>query len=454
MSLSFRARVEQARRDQELHFASLLPEQLIDKLLGAARDQWQGWVYRPAIVVWCFLAQTLSADHGCRETVAKLIAHLVSRGRKPCSPENGAYCTARDQLPEEFCHDLIGATSADVSAAVPQEWRWLGRRVCVVDGSTATMADTEENRAEYTQPPGQKRGCGFPILRFVVVFCLASGVALEMALGKYEGKQTGENSLFRSIDSVLASGDVLLADRYFSGWFDIALRTQRGIDVVVRKHQLRDTDFRRGRRLGKDDQLVTWPKPARPAWMEQSVYDALPDELTVREVRVRVDTPGFRVQELIVVTTLLDPFEVSRADLADLFRQRWQAELHLRSLKTVMQMDHLRCKAPHRVRNELRMHLVAYNLIRGVMVEAARRNHARPAQISFKGTMQTVNQFLPVLNQQRDVLQWIEALLGCIASHIVGNRPDRVEPRVRKRRPKKYKLMTKPRAEYKKAYGK
>jgi hypothetical protein len=311
------------------------------------------------------------------------------------------------------------------------------------------MADTAANRAEYPQVPGQKPGCGFPILRFIVIVCLATGVALEMALGKYEGKQTGEGSLFRGIADVLKPNVVLLADRCFSEWFDIVLQMRRGVDVVVRKHQKRHTDFRRGQRLGHDDHLFTWRIPKRPEWMDQDTYDSLPSHVTLREIRVVAATPGFRTQVVIVVTTLTDAETYHHDALASLYRQRWQAELHLRSLKTIMQMDHLRCKEPHRVRNELRMHLVAYNLIREVIAEAARCAGTEPWHLSFKGAMQTLNHFLPQLSSATSTDDWIAGLLQAIATHDVGNRPGRVEPRVRKRRPKPYPLMTKPRPDYK-----
>lgn len=449
MSSSLRARVEEGRRNSGLYFASLLSEQLIDELLGKARAGWQGWIYRPAVVVWCFLAQVLSPDHSCRETVARLNAHRLANGQRPCSPETNAYCDARDQLPETLCHQLVRVTGERVSRAASEAWRWQGRRVRVVDGSTVTMPDAEANRVEYSQAPGQKPGCGFPILRFVAVFCLATGVALELAMGPYRGKKTGENSLFRTISAVLEPGDVLLADRYFAGWIDIALLVARGIDVVVRKHQLRATDFRRGQRLGKDDHLVVWTKPPRANRIDQETYDGLPASLTLREVRVRVTTRGFRPKEILVVTTLTNDLDYTHPALADLYRRRWEAELNLRSLKTVMQMDHLRCKQPHRVRNELRMHLVAYNLMRELIAEAARAAAVSPCQVSFKGALQTVNQFLPVLLTRIATQDWVDGLLRSIAAHAVGNRPNRCEPRVRKRRPKSYPLMTKPRAAYK-----
>jgi putative transposase len=382
--------------------------------------------------------------------VARLIAWRLAQGLKPCSAETGAYCTAREQIPEEACHQLLRETGRQVDEEAPPEWRWHARRVLDVDGSTATMPDTPANQAEYPQVPGQKRGCGFPIIRFVVVFSLAVGTVLEAALGKYQGKQTGENSLFRTLYSVLREGDVVLADRYFSGWFDIALLQERRVDIVVRKHQLRATDFRTGKHLGPHDHLVRWPKPQRPEWMSPEQYDSLPEELTLREVRVVVEQKGFRTKELIVVTTLLDAEKYSAEEIAILYRRRWQAELNLRSLKIVLQMDHLRCKTPHRVRNEFYMHLVAYNLIRKLMAVAAQAAGREPWTVSFKGALQTIDNLLPLLGTRISTADWCQALLDAIATHDVGDRPDRYEPRVKKRRPKNYKLMREPRASYKK----
>jgi hypothetical protein len=326
--------------------------------------------------------------------------------------------------------------------------------VRVIDGSTITMPDTEANQAEYPQMASQKPGCGFPIARIVVVFSLSVGTVLEAALAKYEGKQTGENSLFRKLHDCLSRGDVVLFDRYFSGWFDLALLLARGADVVVRKHQLRHTDFRKGQRLGAGDHLVCWRKPPRPEWMSRKTRAALPPKLTLREVRVRVTQKGFRTKELVVVTTLLDAEEYPADEIAELYRRRWHAELNLRSLKTVLQMDHLRCKTPHRARNEFFMHLVAYNLIRRVMALAARDAGTCPWQLSFKGALQTVNAFLPMLCSDASLDAWCSAFAAAVATHIVGDRPDRFEPRVKKRRPKEYDLMNKPRAVYKRQMAK
>jgi hypothetical protein len=301
---SFRAAAGAARRDRELYFAALLSEERILEAFGEARALWQGWIYTPAVTVWVFLSQCLSMDHSCREAVSRLVAWRAARGWRPCSAETGAYCLARDDLPESVGHRLVRQTGVDVEQEAPPEWRWRSRLVRVIDGSTITMPDTEPNQAEYPQLRSQQPGCGFPIARIVVVFSLSVGTVLEAALGKYEGKQTGENSMFRSLHGCLAEGDVVLADRYFSGWFDLALLRRRGVDVLVRKHQLRATDFRSGERLGKDDQRVRWTKPARPPWMSPAEYAALPEQLTLREVRVHVRQKGFRTKRLVVVTTL------------------------------------------------------------------------------------------------------------------------------------------------------
>jgi hypothetical protein len=449
MFQSFRNAVATAREHEDLYFAPLLSEKSILKAFAAARLFWQGWIYTPAVTVWVFLAQCLSADHSCRDAVARLIVWRVARGMKPCSAETGGYCTARAALPEEACQQLVRETGNELEKEAPESWLWHGRRVRVLDGSTVTMPDTAENQTEYPQQSTQAPGCGLPIARILVVFSLSVGAVLDAVIGKYKGKQTGENSMFRTLHDRLAEGDIVLADRYFSGWFDIALLDRRGVDALVRKHHLRPSDFRSGVRLGKDDHLISWKKPPRPDWMTPQQYAALPDELVLREVRVRLEQKGFRVRSLVVVTTLTDAETFAAADLAALYRRRWQAELHLRSLKTVLQMDHLRCKTPHCVRNEFWMHLVAYNLIRRVMAVAAFDSGVQPWEVSFKGALQTINRFLPMLaaTPSRDV--WCQAFFNAVATHQVGHRPDRFEPRRVKRRPKPYKLLQQPRHHYK-----
>lgn len=449
MFVSLRGAVMQARRQGDLYFAALLEAQTITEAFGSASSLWQGWIYTPSVTVWVFLSQCLSGDHSCRDAVLRLIAWRTAQGLKPCSAETGAYCTARDAIPETACRELVQHTGREVENQAPTEWLWRGRQVRVVDGATITMPDTPENQAEYPQQRSQRPGCGLPIARIVVIFSLSVGTVLDAAIGQYQGKRTGENSLFRTLHDSLTEGDVVLADRYFSGWYDIALLARRGVDIVVRKHQLRATDFRTGRRLGKDDHIVRVPKPQRPGWMSVEEHATLPEVLELREVRGLVKQKGFRTKTLVGVTTLLDAELYPATDLADLYRRRWQAELHLRSLKIVLQMDHLRCKTPHRVRNEFRMHLLAYNLIRRMMAMAAGEAKVPPWQISFKGTLQSLTHFLPLLGACMPLDAGCQTLIDCIASHVVGRRPDRYEPRRIKRRPKSHDLLMKPRSEYK-----
>ena len=445
---SFRAAVAEARSHENLYFAALLSEDRIEKVLGAAIALWQGWIYTPAVTVWVFLSQCLSPDHSCRDAVAQLIAWRVACGLKPCSAETGAYCTARNSLSEEGIHELVGDTGKQVEEEAPETWLWHGRKVRVVDGSTITMPDTEANQATYPQMKSQKPGCGFPIARILVIFSLSVGTVLEAAIGKYKGKQTGETALFRGLYPVLAEGDVVLVDRYFSGWCDIALLRERGIDIVVRKNQRRPTDFRTGERLGKEDHLVSWSRAPRPEWMSAEEYAELPEKLQLREVRIRVAQKGMRTRSLVVVTTLLDAEQYPPEEIALLYRRRWQAELNLKSIKVILQMDHLRCKTPERVRNEFYMHLVGYNLIRGVMAAAAFQSGKSPWEISFKGALQTLSHFLPVLLANTPTEAWCDALLTAVATHVVGDRPDRFEPRRIKRRRKPYKLLQKHRHLY------
>jgi hypothetical protein len=328
MVVSFRNAVARARRQGDLYFAPLLEAQTISEAFGKSIALWQGWIYTPTVTVWVFLSQCLSGDHSCRDAVARLIAWRTAQGLQPCSADTGAYCTARDALPEKACHELVQRTGHEAEQPAATEWLWRGRRVRVVDGSTITLPDTPENQAEYPQPRSQRPGCGLPIARIVAIFSLSVGTVLDAAMGKYHGKQTGENSLFRTLHDTLAEGDVVLADRCFSGWFDIALLARRGVDLVVRKHQLRATDFRTGHRLGQDDHIVRVPKPPRPEWLSLEEYTALPEALELREVRVYVKQKGFRTKTLVVVTTLTGAELYPADNIADLYRRRWQAEVY------------------------------------------------------------------------------------------------------------------------------
>ena len=432
-----------------LPFADLLPSELITQFLQEQDAQFCDRIYTPLVTLAMFLSQCQDADQSQRQAVARLIAHRVAQGKPACSSNTGAYSKARQRLPEKILAELTRHTGKQLMTKAPAGWSWRGRHVKIVDGSTASMPDTKANQKEYPQMACQKPGIGFPILRFLVIFSLAVGTVLDAAFCPYKGKETSELALFRRLHENINDRDVVLGDRHFCSFFEVAELQRRGADVVLRQHQRRKTDFRRGVQLGRYDHLVIWKKPARPEWMDEETYRQYPDELVMREIRVHIKGQGrkVRTRTITIATTLCDADVYGKADLAELYRMRWQAELNLRSLKTVLQMDVLRCKSPAMVHKEIWAHLLAYNLMRKVMVQAAQEFQIKPWTISFKATLQTLNAFaLPLLTCAKSKLaEVIEGMLLAIARHSVGKRPGRVEPRALKRRPKPYDLLTKPR---------
>jgi hypothetical protein len=337
---------------------------------------------------------------------------------------------------------------------VDKQWLWKSRRVYVYDGSSVSMPDTPENQRDYPQPDTQKPGLGFPLARIAAVFSLACGAVLDLGISRYAGKGQSELGMLRKLWDMFRPGDVMLADRLMCAWTEMVMLKQRGVDSVCRLTSHRTADFRRGERLGKNDHIVKWLKPTKPRSIDRETYDALPEFLMIRECRIQVEQRGFRVRSFVIATTLLDADLFSKDDLAQLFRARWNAELDLRSLKQTLQMDVLRCKTPELVRKEIWTHVLAYNLIRTVMAQAATKHNLEPRSISFKGTVQTLEAFQPLIALQgennaarRRVLY--ERLLDAVAIHRVADRPDRFEPRLRKRRPKHYGYLRKPRRETK-----
>jgi hypothetical protein len=459
----FRQQVQFLRRqfaqDGELPFSDVLSEDLIARALTAIGAFWIDRIYSPLVTLWVFLSQVLSADHSCRAAVARLIAHRVSRGQKPCSAETGAYCQARDRLPEKFFSTVACSVGRDLDARADRRWLWKGRRVYMFDGTTVTMPDTPANQEAYPQVYNQKPGVGFPLARIAAIFSLACGAVLDVGICRYAGKGQSELGMLRTLWNMFQPGDVMLADRLMCAWTEMVMLKQRGVDCVCRLTSHRHADFRRGHRLGQGDHIVKWPKPTKPRSIDRETYDALPEFLMIRECRVRVGQPGFRVQTLVIATTLLDADEFSKDDLAQLYRARWHAELDLRSLKQTLQMDVLRCKTPELVRKELWTHILAYNLIRTVMAQAASKHGVEPRSISFKGTVQTLEAFQPViaLRGQQDATRLDELyqhLLDAVANHRVADRPDRFEPRVKKHRRNHYGWLTRPRSEVKRDMAK
>jgi hypothetical protein len=449
---ALRILLDQFARADGLPFAAVLTADRIAAVLRDTGAAWPADVFTPAVALWAFVSQVLCPDGSCRAAVARVAAWLVAVGRPACSAATGGYCKARQKLPEEAVRRLALEAGQALHAAAPDGWRWRGRRVLVADGTTVSMPDTPANQAEYPQPSSQAPGVGFPLARLTTVFCLACGAVVAAAVGRYRGKQSGENAMLRGLADVFRPGDVLLADRCFGGYADLVLWLRREVDVVVRLHQHRQWGRSRGRWVGPDDRIVTWPRPSRPRWMDDATYDGLPMGLLMREVRVWVRRPGFRTQVLVVATTLLDPVAYPASAIAELFRARWHAELDLRSLKVTLRLDVLRGKTPEMARKEVWAGLLGYNLLRAVGADAAATHGRPPRGISFKGTAQAVRAFAERAWAVPAAVAagLVAGLLRAVASYRVGNRPDRVEPRRRKRRPKPYPLLTEPRAEARK----
>jgi hypothetical protein len=431
-------------------FQEELAPELVHEILDELGCGFRQRIYTPMVTLSVFLWQMLNDGRCCVKAVAQLMAYRIATGQKPCSPDTNPYCRARQRLPEELFQRLVQNTGKRLQQSVPEEWLFHGRRVKSVDGTTVSMPDTPENQQEYPQPKSQKPGVGFPLARLVVIFCVVTGAVLEMAISPYRGKLTGETVLFRTLWERLETGDIVLADRYFCSFADIALLRTRGVDVVYRKHQKRPSNFRRGKRLGKYDHLITWQKPQRrPSTIDAETFAALPEQIVLREIKFQIVEKGRRTKEIILITTLLDAEIYTPEELARLYNIRWQAEIDLRSLKSVMEMDVLRCKSPEMVRKEIWTHMLAYNLIRTVMAKAAEEHERLPHTTSFKGAMQTIESFRTYMLMDL-TSDWYENLLHSIAYHEVGNRPGRYEPRAIKRRPKPHKLLQIPRQEARK----
>lgn len=410
-----------------------------------------GYSYRvrhwpPWLTMLAFLTQSLEQDQSCRNAVAKIWAWLTASGQKLGSTDTGVYCDARNRLPEKLISEFAAGEARELESAVQDKDLWHGRRVRIVDGGCVSMPDTPENQKAYPQPSEQKKGCGFPMARIVAMFSLCTGAILGLQIGSLHD---AELVLSHGLWPLLSAGDILLGDRGFCGYADIYLLAKRGADTVFRLHQRRKLDFRKGKKLGNNDYVVSLKKCTRPSWLDKRIFRQMPDQLTLRAIRFTVDIPGFRSRRITIITTLLDPIAYPPEDLIALYRDRWQCELDFRSVKSVMKMDVLRCKTPQMVRKEISIHLLAYNMIRELMYQAALRTGQPVRRLSFKGTLQALNSVLPlmILSPPRTRRILLELLLNFISRQHVPFRPNRLEPRALKRRPKGYSLLNKPRHE-------
>jgi hypothetical protein len=429
---------EQYSQIEGLSFSNILSSYELEQFASKADVDTRDRIFTPLVTLAAFIQQTMSPDQSCRQALANIIADRTAKGLPEISSSTGPYCKARQRLDEIMIRNLSSTVGKNLENEANQSWKWKGRSVKLTDGTTISGPDTEENQAEYPQPESQEQGLGFPIARCVAVISLAVGTVLDFAIGPYQGKETGEHALLREILDCYSANDIFLGDRYYCSYFLIAMLKKKNVDAAFQIHSAREYDFRRGISLGKMDHLVVWDKPARPSWMSIEMYADMPDNLTVRETKIH---------DVVIVSTFLKANKVSRKEIGKLYGYRWSVEVDLFYIKEIMGMGILRCKTPEMMRKEIYIHILSYNLIRTIIAQAAKLNDQKPNKISFKGALQLINSFRPVIkNAKKKSLKGIlKNMLRAIASINIGDRPGRNEPRVVKRRPKAYPRMTEPR---------
>ena len=457
-SFTFRDTLQGFLLHNDLPFASLLDDDRI-RAVFQKHASLSGGIFTTAIALWAFLSQVLrdGKEASCQSAVARISAYLIRVGKKPPSADTGDYCRARAKLSELALHQICVEVAQDAQTQSNPKWLWKARDSYLVDGFTFQMPDTPENQKAYPQHTAQKPGLGFPIARVTSLVSLATGTVIDAALGPYKGKGTGETGLFKELFGSLKKGDVVVADRHYCSYWLICALMKMGVDVCFRKHQARHTDFRKGRRLGKNDHIVSWKKGTRPEWMSKEEYATLPDEIVLREVKYMIDEPGRKQEPFIVATTMLEAkgeTGVTRDEIAELYGFRWNIELDIRSIKSYMNLSHVRCKSPEMVRREFWTTLLAYNLIRTTIALAANLYGKEPRRISFVSACQYVLaswQEAHYIEDASRLEHYCREMLKAISQCEVGNRPGRFEPRVVKRRRDQYKKMMKPRNELRKS---
>ena len=427
-------RIQQHARNSNAHaFFKLLADPALLHRAESVMPKHRQRLFPPTETLSMFLAQAMNADRSCQKAVNDFSIKRCCDGLSPSSMYTGAYCKARARLPVEMVSTLLRSTGSTMSNNASPSWRWMGRPVRLVDGTTVTLPDTAANQAAYPQSRGQKAGLGFPICRLVGIICLASGAVLDASLGRFRGKGGDEQTLLRTMLDTLNQGDIVLGDAYYATYFLLCELQRRGIDGVFEQYgaRRRSTDFRLGQSLGPEDHLVELTKPrSRPSWMSQPYYDDAPETLTVRELK----TGG-----KILVTTLNCPQQVPKAGLKSLYKDRWHVELDLRNIKTTPGPETLSCKTPGMAVKELWVYLLAHNLIRMIMAKSALLADCLPRELSFKHSLQLFLAMQQYSSDEQD--DRVQDLLKLIARKRVGNRPGRIEPRAIKRRPKPYPML-------------
>jgi len=423
-----------SKSDSYRFFNLLTGPEMLSKVEELLPERHRERQFPPTETLSMFLAQAMNEDRSCQKVVNDAAIKRVMGGLSLCSTSTSGYCQARQRLPLEMISTLARYTGELMNKQIPDHWRWQGKRVYLIDGTTVSLPDTAANQAVYPQPSGQKPGLGFPICRIVGVVCLSSGAVLNASLGSCKGKGTSEQCLLRRMPGTFNTDDLVLGDAFFGTYFLLAALLDRGVDAVFEQlgARKRVTDFRQGVRLGPKDHLIELLKPKKkPGWMTQEDYDRAPDTLTIRELKIKGK---------VLITTLLSAKEFPKQELSTLYRKRWHVEVDLRNIKTTLGMETLSCKTPEMIEKEMWVYFLAYNLIRLLMAQSALLSDLQPRQLSFKHTVQ-----LWLAWSQQTKMNGVQidegALFVLIAQKMVGNRPGRIEPRAVKRRPKPFSLL-------------
>ena len=442
--------VQHLRQQSLLHLDLLLSSFLAPGLLSQSQEgaHSRERIYTLRRTFFGFLYQVLKPQCSCREVVRQIQALFALQDGHHVDEGTSAYCQARAGLPLETLSRLRCAAAAHAERACSL---WHGLRVTVIDGTNISLPDTPKNQRAYPQSGAQKPGCGFPSLKLVGVFSLATGALLHYAKGN---KHQHELSLLQKLLHLFQAGDLALADRGFSSYTLLGLLLLRGAHSLFRLHHARPSDLRRGKRLGKNDRLMLWRRPwawQRPRYLPMAIWKLIPEQLSLRVLRFTLQVPGFRAQAVTLVTTLLDAQAYPAEELAHLYLRRWRIELWFRDIKTSMGMEVLRCKTPKIVHKELEMFLIAYNLIRCLMAQAGTIHDAPLERLSFKGTVDSLRQFSAAIAQassRKKQKQLVARLLEIIATDQVPERPGRRDPRAVKRRPKPFPLLNRARDQF------
>lgn len=421
----------------ELLFAPWIPHWRLAQQDEGEHSRNRRWNLR--LVFWTFLWQVAQAGSSCREAIRQAQALCKNAGRPVPPDTDSPYCQARGGLPVERLQEIHDDLCAEAQQGLAIKDLWCGHHVLVVDGSSITAPDTPANQKAFPQQKVQKPGCGFPIIRLVALLSLATGMLTAWATGSWSEHEV---TLLQTLWDCLLPDDVLMADRGFCNWALLAQCMKRGVHAVFRVKGVRRRDFRQGRRLSRDERLVQWGKPSQRAMtVDAQAWALLPEVLTLRLVRCRLAIPGFRTRQVVLATTLLDSDKYPPEALSQLYFRRWAMELTLRNIKITLQMELLSCKNPHNLEREIRMHFLVHNLVRRLMLEAARRHGVPLERVSFAGSLATARRYGEALLQaraKRQRQQLMNELFAVLAADLVPDRPGRREPRAVKRRPKPY----------------